>query len=158
MKNIIVTRDKMIVWHVIDATERNFELVDQVLVLATSKPNEMSLGWVRPGKIESKICETNCILSVAGWREKQFYHVRETVESIPHTERSSKERDQAYTRTKYNKGRGSNINSPMILVEAPGENPRLCIDCRKLNAIMKAEFFPLPSIKEKSRKYQPPSI
>lgn len=46
----------------------------------------------------------------------------------------------------------SNFNSPIILVEAPGKDTRPCIDCRKLNTITKAEFFPLPNIEKRVEK------
>lgn len=47
-----------------------------MLVLATSKPKNMSVKWIGPGKIESKISATNYIVNVPGRREKsQIYHV-----------------------------------------------------------------------------------
>ncbi|GBO32011.1 hypothetical protein AVEN_55253-1 [Araneus ventricosus] len=36
--------------------------------------------------------------------------------------------------------------SPMILVEAPGRDPRPCIDYRKLSNITKTKCFPLPNV------------
>ncbi|KAG8192403.1 hypothetical protein JTE90_017938 [Oedothorax gibbosus] len=43
----------------------------------------------------------------------------------------------------------SDCTSPMILVEAPGKDPRPCIDYRNLNKIIKTKFFPLPNIEER---------
>ncbi|KAG8185734.1 hypothetical protein JTE90_000721 [Oedothorax gibbosus] len=43
----------------------------------------------------------------------------------------------------------SDCTSPMILVEAPGKDPRPCIDYRNLNKITKTKFFPLPNIEER---------
>ncbi|GFX47979.1 retrovirus-related Pol polyprotein from transposon 17.6 [Trichonephila clavipes] len=43
----------------------------------------------------------------------------------------------------------SDYMSPMILVEVAGKEPRPCIDYRKLNGIIRTEYFPLPSIEEK---------
>ncbi|GBM23622.1 Transposon Ty3-G Gag-Pol polyprotein [Araneus ventricosus] len=37
----------------------------------------------------------------------------------------------------------------MILVEAPVQDPRPCIDYRKLNNITKTKFFPLPNVEER---------
>ncbi|GBN61132.1 hypothetical protein AVEN_240849-1 [Araneus ventricosus] len=37
----------------------------------------------------------------------------------------------------------------MILVETIGREPRPCIDYRKLNAITKTQYFPLPNIEER---------
>ncbi|XP_054719150.1 uncharacterized protein LOC129228494 [Uloborus diversus] len=42
----------------------------------------------------------------------------------------------------------SDYTSPLILVEVPGKDPRPCVDYRKLNAITRTEFFPLPNIEE----------
>lgn len=46
----------------------------------------------------------------------------------------------------------SDFTSPMILVEAPGKDPRPCIDYRHLNSITKAKYFPLPNIEERVEK------
>ncbi|GBN99435.1 hypothetical protein AVEN_266549-1 [Araneus ventricosus] len=40
----------------------------------------------------------------------------------------------------------SDFSSPLILVEAPGKDPRPCIDYRKFNLETRAEYFPLPNI------------
>ncbi|GFY06852.1 retrovirus-related Pol polyprotein from transposon 297 [Trichonephila clavipes] len=42
----------------------------------------------------------------------------------------------------------SDYMSPMILVEVAGKEPRPCIDYRKLNGIIRTEYFPLPNIQE----------
>ncbi|GFV67668.1 retrovirus-related Pol polyprotein from transposon 297 [Trichonephila clavipes] len=42
--------------------------------------------------------------------------------------------------------------SPMILVEVAGKEPRPCIDYRKLNGIIRTEYFPLPNIEERAEK------
>ncbi|GBM50242.1 Retrovirus-related Pol polyprotein from transposon 17.6 [Araneus ventricosus] len=43
----------------------------------------------------------------------------------------------------------SDFSSPLILVEAPGRDPRPCIDYRKLNSVTRAEYFPLSNIEER---------
>ncbi|GFV67681.1 retrovirus-related Pol polyprotein from transposon 17.6 [Trichonephila clavipes] len=43
----------------------------------------------------------------------------------------------------------SDYMSPIILVEVAGKEPRLCIDYRKLNGIIKTEYFSLPNIEER---------
>ncbi|GFX55012.1 retrovirus-related Pol polyprotein from transposon 412 [Trichonephila clavipes] len=40
----------------------------------------------------------------------------------------------------------SDYASPMILVETTGRDPRLCIDYRKLNEVIRTQFYPLPNI------------
>ncbi|GFU30080.1 retrovirus-related Pol polyprotein from transposon 412 [Trichonephila clavipes] len=46
----------------------------------------------------------------------------------------------------------SDYMSPMILVEVAGKEPRPCIDYRKLNGIIRTEYFPLPKIEEREEK------
>ncbi|GFT31918.1 retrovirus-related Pol polyprotein from transposon 297 [Trichonephila clavipes] len=46
----------------------------------------------------------------------------------------------------------SDYMSPMILVEIAGKEPRPCIDYRKLNEIIRTEYFPLPNIEERVEK------
>lgn len=43
----------------------------------------------------------------------------------------------------------SDFTSPLILVEAPGKDPRPCIDYRKLNAITRDQTYPIPNIEER---------
>lgn len=43
----------------------------------------------------------------------------------------------------------SDFASPMILVETPNKKPRACVDYRKLNQVIKTEYFPLPSLDER---------
>ncbi|GFU94738.1 retrovirus-related Pol polyprotein from transposon 17.6 [Trichonephila clavipes] len=42
--------------------------------------------------------------------------------------------------------------SPMILVEVAVKEPRPCIDYKKLNGIIRTEYFPLPNIEERVEK------
>ncbi|GFW42919.1 retrovirus-related Pol polyprotein from transposon 297 [Trichonephila clavipes] len=46
----------------------------------------------------------------------------------------------------------SDYMSSMILVEVAGKEPRPCIDYRKLNGIIRTEYFPLPNIEERVEK------
>ncbi|GBM15797.1 Retrovirus-related Pol polyprotein from transposon 17.6 [Araneus ventricosus] len=43
----------------------------------------------------------------------------------------------------------SDYNSPMILVEVAGKDPRPCNDYRKLNKITKTQFFPLQNVEQR---------
>ncbi|GBM12257.1 hypothetical protein AVEN_155262-1 [Araneus ventricosus] len=43
----------------------------------------------------------------------------------------------------------SDYASPMILVESPGKDPRPCIDYRLLNANVRTQCFPLPTIEKR---------
>ncbi|GFQ85167.1 retrovirus-related Pol polyprotein from transposon 17.6 [Trichonephila clavata] len=49
----------------------------------------------------------------------------------------------------------SDYMSPMILVEVPGKDPRPCVDYRKLNGIIRTEYFPLPNIEERVEQILP---
>ncbi|KAF8764473.1 Transposon Ty3-G Gag-Pol polyprotein like [Argiope bruennichi] len=42
----------------------------------------------------------------------------------------------------------SDYTSPMILVEAPGKNPRPCIDYRRLNKLTLTMYYPLPNLED----------
>lgn len=69
-------RDKRKIWYDRNAVNRKFNPGDKVLVLATSKPNKLSVSWIGPGTIESQMSETNYIVNVPDRREKsQIYHV-----------------------------------------------------------------------------------
>ncbi|GFW60520.1 retrovirus-related Pol polyprotein from transposon 17.6 [Trichonephila clavipes] len=46
----------------------------------------------------------------------------------------------------------SDYMSPMILVDVAGKEPRPCIDYRKLNGMIRTEYFPLPNIEEHVEK------
>ncbi|GFW44259.1 retrovirus-related Pol polyprotein from transposon 297 [Trichonephila clavipes] len=48
--------------------------------------------------------------------------------------------------------RESDYMSPLILVEVAGKEPRPCIDYRKLNGIIRTEYFPLPNIEQRVEK------
>lgn len=248
VENMTEAREKRKFWHDKKAFERVFKVGDEVLVLATSKKNKMSVAWIGPGKIEAKISETNYIVNVPGRRERaQIYHVNllkpylkraEIVNFIaqeleegennqdleiafPAAESATYNFDNALKESNLedrctsgqleqlrklldeysdvfsnDPGRTdlmehdielleykpirlkpyrasprqteilkkeikrmlelniivegeSDFTAPMILVEAPGKDPRPCIDYRKLNEITRAEFFPLPNIEDR---------
>lgn len=46
----------------------------------------------------------------------------------------------------------SDYASPMIIVEAPGKEPRPCIDYRKLNAVTTTQVYPIPNLEERVEK------
>ncbi|GBO19252.1 hypothetical protein AVEN_123108-1 [Araneus ventricosus] len=58
----------------------------------------------------------------------------------------------------------SDYTSPMVLVEAPGKEPRPCIDYRNLNKIIETKFYPLQNLDsscpaanslQEERKFEP---
>lgn len=236
-------------WYDRNAVKREFREGDLVLVLATNKPNKLSVQWIGPGTIRSKISDTNYLVEIPGRKERsQIYHVnmlkpyykrpehvnllaceedQETVieedTEIPYLEKSSTIYDfpEIIESSKLNKtlketqidqlrellSRNSkcfsnepgltdlvehnieltsnepirskpyrvsqrqneilkseiqemlklgiievgesDYTSPMILVEVPGKEPRPCIDYRRLNEIIRTEYFPIPNIEER---------
>jgi len=245
-------QQKRKLWHERNTVKREFKVGDQVLVLATARPNKLAAHWKGPGVVESKISETNYVVGLDEGRERsQIYHVNmlkpyyrrpETVNllecelisepsdesdselpylsSDPDTfdveeilgnsnleqrleshdieklryllKRHSKvfsnkpgvthlvEHDIVLTSDKPLRAKPyrmsprqtqilkeeirkmldqkiievgeSDYSSPMILVEVPGKEPRPCIDYRRLNRIIRTEFFPLPNLEERVEK------
>ena len=69
-------RDKRKMLYNRNAIGRNFKPGDQVLVMAIARPNNLSVNWIGPGVIESKISEANYMVQLPKKHEKsQLYHV-----------------------------------------------------------------------------------
>ncbi|GFV00689.1 retrovirus-related Pol polyprotein from transposon 412 [Trichonephila clavipes] len=63
-------------WYDRDAVERKFVEGDLVMVLVTSKQNKLEVNWIGPGKVLSKISDTNCVIDLPGRRDRStIYHV-----------------------------------------------------------------------------------
>ena len=63
-------------WCDVNTVKRDFKENDLIFVLATSKPNKLSVQWIGPGTIRSKISETNYLVEIPGKKERtQIYHV-----------------------------------------------------------------------------------
>lgn len=63
-------------WYDRKAVNRVFNVGDQVLVLATSKPNKMAANWRGPGVITGKISDTNYTVDLPGKKDNlSIYHV-----------------------------------------------------------------------------------
>ncbi|XP_055951586.1 uncharacterized protein LOC129987653 [Argiope bruennichi] len=246
---MLETRDKRKLWYDKNAVHRQYKSGDQVLVLAASMPNKLSVQWIGPGKIQSQLSETNYIVKMTGKEAKpQIFHVNllkpyhkrlAEVNLVFHEEKVNVETENdleiAYPTGDVNAydfeeiSRSSNLEerltteqigelkellhkhktvfsnkpgkthlvehdielisnqpvrskpyrtsqrqaeilkseikqmldlkiiemgqsdytSPMLLVEAPGKAPRPCIDYRKLNSVIKTEYFPLPNLEER---------
>ena len=69
-------RDKRKKWYDRNTVRRNFKPGDQVLVLATSKPNKLAATWIGPGVVEQQISETNYIVSLPERKDKsRIFHL-----------------------------------------------------------------------------------
>ncbi|GFT88214.1 hypothetical protein TNCV_2893741 [Trichonephila clavipes] len=55
-------------WYDRDAVERKFVEGDLVMVLATSKQNKLEVNWIGPGKVLSRISDTNYVIDLPGRR------------------------------------------------------------------------------------------
>ncbi|GFX55626.1 retrovirus-related Pol polyprotein from transposon 297 [Trichonephila clavipes] len=65
-------------WYDRDAVERKFVEGDLVMVLATSKQNKLEVNWIGPGKVLSRISDTNYVIDLPGRRDRArstIYHV-----------------------------------------------------------------------------------
>ena len=56
MKECQIKREN---WYDKHSVSRKFKVGDSVLVLATAKPNKMSVNWIGPGIVTGVISETN---------------------------------------------------------------------------------------------------
>ncbi|GFT58085.1 retrovirus-related Pol polyprotein from transposon 412 [Trichonephila clavipes] len=63
-------------WYDRDVVERKFVEGDLVMVLATSKQNKLEVNWIGPGKVLSRILDTNYVIDLPGRRDRStIYHV-----------------------------------------------------------------------------------
>ncbi|GFS94488.1 retrovirus-related Pol polyprotein from transposon 412 [Trichonephila clavipes] len=147
-------------WYDRDVVERKFVEGDLVMVLVTSKHNKLEVNWIGPGKVLSRISDTNYVIDLPGRRDRSTiyhvnllkpYHRRPELVSLVVEEVSDDIEGDAeipYPDKQCTKDRQSDYTSPLILVESPNKDPRPCVDYRRLNEITRAEFFPLPNMEE----------
>ncbi|GFT62454.1 retrovirus-related Pol polyprotein from transposon 17.6 [Trichonephila clavipes] len=63
-------------WYDRDVVERKFVEGDLVMVLVTSKQNKLEVNWIGPGKVLSRILDTNYVIDLPGRRDRStIYHV-----------------------------------------------------------------------------------
>ncbi|GFV09745.1 retrovirus-related Pol polyprotein from transposon 17.6 [Trichonephila clavipes] len=63
-------------WYDRDVVERKFVEGDLVMVLVTSKQNKLEVNWIGPGKVLSRISDTNYVIDLPGRRNRStIYHV-----------------------------------------------------------------------------------
>ncbi|GFY23428.1 retrovirus-related Pol polyprotein from transposon 412 [Trichonephila clavipes] len=63
-------------WYDRDVVERKFVEGDLVMVLVTSKQNKLEVNWIGPGKVLSRISDTNYVIDLLGRRGRStIYHV-----------------------------------------------------------------------------------
>ncbi|GFU10441.1 retrovirus-related Pol polyprotein from transposon 412 [Trichonephila clavipes] len=161
-------------WYDKNAVKREFKDGDLVLVLATSRANELAVQWIGPGTILNKISETNYLVDPGRRETSQIYHINMLKPYYKRPEHVNLVSDQPVRTKPYRMSHRQNeilkneINrmlklgiievgesdymSPMILIEVAGKEPRPCIDYRKLNGIIRTEYFPLPNIEERLEK------
>ncbi|GBN84721.1 hypothetical protein AVEN_133378-1 [Araneus ventricosus] len=70
------TQVKRKTWYDKNSVKREFKEGDQVLILTTARANKFAARWAGPGKIESRISDTNYIVSIPGKKQSsQIYHI-----------------------------------------------------------------------------------
>ncbi|GFX54129.1 retrovirus-related Pol polyprotein from transposon 17.6 [Trichonephila clavipes] len=80
-QDIAITRKKECqlkrkTWYDRDVVERKFVEGDLVMVLVTSKQNKLEVNWIGPGKVLSRISDTNYVIDLPGRRDRStIYHV-----------------------------------------------------------------------------------
>ncbi|GFX44742.1 retrovirus-related Pol polyprotein from transposon 17.6 [Trichonephila clavipes] len=63
-------------WYDHDVVERKFVEGDLVMGLATAKQNKLEVNWIGPGKVLSRISDTNYVIDLPGRRDRStIYHV-----------------------------------------------------------------------------------
>ncbi|GFV95901.1 retrovirus-related Pol polyprotein from transposon 17.6 [Trichonephila clavipes] len=144
-------------WYDRDAVERKFVEGDLVMVLATSKQNKLEVNWIGPGKVLSRISDTNYVIDLPGRRDRSTiyhvnllkpYHRRPELVSLVVEEVSDDIEGDA--EIPYPDKQCTKFDYHEILreIESPNKDPRPCVDYRRLNEITRAEFFPLPNMEE----------
>ncbi|KFM68622.1 Transposon Ty3-G Gag-Pol polyprotein, partial [Stegodyphus mimosarum] len=115
-------------WYDRNVVKTEFVRGDLVLVLITNRQNKLEVQWKGPGKIEQKISETNYVVNFEKQNEaNQVYHINMLK---PYYKRPEM------------------ISMITEVEESSSKDPRPCIDYRKLNAVTKTEYYPLPNIEE----------
>ncbi|GFW61173.1 retrovirus-related Pol polyprotein from transposon 297 [Trichonephila clavipes] len=165
-------------WYDRDVVERKFVEGDLVMVLVTSKQNKLEVNWIGPGKVLSRISDTNYVIDLPGRRDRStIYHVNllkpyyrrpELIDELKQVITKNKDvfspdpgtthlmrmdieliSDKPIKTKPYRMSpRQINILRKEIKLESPNKDPRPCVDYHRLNEITRAEFFPLPNMEE----------
>ncbi|GFU48130.1 retrovirus-related Pol polyprotein from transposon 297 [Trichonephila clavipes] len=159
-------------WYDRDAVERKFVEGDLVMVLATSKQNKLEVNWIGPGKVLSRISDTNYAIDLPRRRDRArstIYHVNllkpydrrpELIDELKQVITKNKDMfspdpgtthlmrmDIELISDKPIKTKPYRM-SPRQINIFPNKDPRPFVDYRRLNEITRAEFFPLPNMEE----------
>lgn len=68
--------EKRKLWYDQKTIKREFHEGEEVLVLATARPNKLSVSWIGPGTIEKRLSETNYVVRMPGRTERSvIYHI-----------------------------------------------------------------------------------
>ncbi|GFV41529.1 retrovirus-related Pol polyprotein from transposon 297 [Trichonephila clavipes] len=165
-------------WYDRDAVERKFVEGDLVMVLATSKQNKLEVNWIGPGKVLSRISDTNYVIDLPGRRDRStIYHVNlqkpyhrrpelvslvveevsddiEGDAEIPYPDKQCTKFDyheilrESQLQLKLFPSQIDELKQVITKIENPNKDPRPCVDYRRLNEITRAEFFSLPNMEE----------
>ncbi|GFT43392.1 retrovirus-related Pol polyprotein from transposon 297 [Trichonephila clavipes] len=135
------------------------------MVLATSKQNKLEVNWIGPGKVLSRISDTNYVIDLPGRRDRSsIYHVnllkpyRRRPELVSLVVEEVSDDIEGDAEIPYPDKQCTKFDYHEILreIESPNKDPRPCVDYRRLNEITRAEFFPLPNTEELVEKVSAP--
>ncbi|GFY35247.1 retrovirus-related Pol polyprotein from transposon 297 [Trichonephila clavipes] len=134
------TKFKRKAWYDKNAIKREFS-GDLVLVLKMNRPNKLSVQWKGPGKTHLVEHDIELINDVP-IRTKPYRMSARQTDLL---------QEEIRKMLKYQviEIGESDYASPMLLVETPGKDPRPCIDYRKLNEVIRTQFYPLPNIEHR---------
>ncbi|GFW22022.1 retrovirus-related Pol polyprotein from transposon 17.6 [Trichonephila clavipes] len=68
-------QQKQKLWYDSRTVKRQFQLGELVLVIASSKPNKLSVQWIGPGEIVQQLSETNYVVKFPEKDKTHIYHV-----------------------------------------------------------------------------------
>ncbi|GFY62185.1 retrovirus-related Pol polyprotein from transposon 297 [Trichonephila inaurata madagascariensis] len=62
MENMQKTKESQTLWYDLKAEKREFKEGGLVLIVASSKPNKLSVNWIGPGEVVKQLSETNYVI------------------------------------------------------------------------------------------------
>jgi len=75
IQNMEHAKEKQKLWYDKKTVERKFKAGDLVLVIATSKPNKLSVQWIGPGEVVRQLSDTNYVVRFPEKDTDHVYHI-----------------------------------------------------------------------------------
>ncbi|GFY58059.1 transposon Ty3-I Gag-Pol polyprotein [Trichonephila inaurata madagascariensis] len=74
IENMQKSKESQKLWYDLKAEKREFRKGDLVLLVASSKPNKLSVNWIGLGKVVKQLSETNYVIHFPDSDKTQVYH------------------------------------------------------------------------------------